>query len=61
MKGLTRYFSNWIEEEEIEEVIGQAKEGFLIRAGTSNEETKLQLIKKCEYVLVRLLRKNSGR
>ncbi|GEM_PF-1925149 len=57
LKGLTRYFSSWLDEEDIEEVIESAKVGFQIRTGTANAVTKLQLIKKCEYALVRILRK----
>ena len=56
MKGLTRYFSSWLEEEDIDEVIRNSKVGFTTRTGCDNEETKLQLIKKCEYTLVRILR-----
>jgi hypothetical protein len=61
IKGLSRYFESFLDEEEIEEVIENAKIGFLIRGETSNEETKLQLIKKCEYALVRILRKGGSR
>lgn len=56
MKGLIRYFSTWLDEEDIEDVIETAKVGFKVRAGCGSEETKLQLIKKCEYTLVRILR-----
>ena len=59
IKGLSRYFSSWLDDEEIESVIEVAKVGFLLRAGTSNQETKLQFIKKCEYALVRILRKSN--
>jgi len=57
MKGLTRYFSTWLDEEDIDEVIQNAKVGFTVRTGCDNDETKLQLLKKCEYALVRILRK----
>jgi hypothetical protein len=57
LKGLVRYFSTWLDEEDIDEVIENSKVGFVVRAGSSNEATKLQLIKKCEYALVRILRK----
>jgi hypothetical protein len=59
LKGLVRYFSTWLEEEDIDEVIQGSKAGFTIRAGCDSGETKLQLIKKCEYALVRILRKGS--
>ena len=57
MKGLIRYFSTWLDEEDIDEVIETSKVGFAVRTGSSNDDTKLQLIKKCEYALVRILRK----
>lgn len=57
MKGLVRYFSTWLEKEDIEQVIEDSKVGFVVRAGATPEETKLQMIKKCEYALVRILRR----
>jgi len=57
IKGLVRYFSSWLEDEEIEEVIENSKIGFKVRKGSTPEETKLQMIKKCEYALVRILRR----
>jgi hypothetical protein len=57
MKGLVRYFSTWLDEEDIDEVIRASKVGFTVRSGCGNEETKLQMIKKCEYALVRILRR----
>ena len=57
MKGLDRYFSTWLEEEDIDEVILSSKSGFTVRSGCDKEETKLQMIKKCEYALVRILRR----
>jgi hypothetical protein len=59
MKGLVRYFSTWLDEEDIDEVIQASKSGFTIRTGSGKEETKLQMIKKCEYALVRILRRGS--
>lgn len=56
MKGLVRYFTTWLEKEEISEVIENAKIGFTVRKGCGADETKLQMIKKCEYALVRILR-----
>ncbi|MDQ3001100.1 MAG: hypothetical protein M3Y08_07550 [Fibrobacterota bacterium] len=57
LKGLVRYFSTWLEEEDIDEVVKTSKVGFTTRTGCDNEETKLQFLKKCEYALVRILRK----
>ena len=57
MKGLVRYFSTWLDEEDIEEVIESSKSGFTVRTGCDNSDTKLQMIKKCEYALVRILRR----
>ena len=56
LKGLMRYFSSWLDDEDIDAVIQKAKVGFMVREGCGPEETKLQLIKKCEYALVRILR-----
>jgi hypothetical protein len=55
-KALNRYFSAWMEEEEIEEVVEAAKIGFIVRKGCDEELTRLQFLKKCEYALVRLIR-----
>ncbi len=57
MKGLVRYFATWLDEEDIADVIENAKTGFVVRTGCDAHETKLQMIKKCEYALVRILRK----
>jgi hypothetical protein len=57
MKGLIRYFSTWLDEEDIQQVIENSKEGFIVRSGCGPEETRLQMIKKCEYALVRILRR----
>ncbi|MDB5106834.1 MAG: hypothetical protein JWP91_4523 [Fibrobacteres bacterium] len=56
LKGLARYFSTWLDDEDIDEVIRNSKVGFTTRTGCDSEETKLQLIKKVEYSLVRILR-----
>lgn len=61
MKALIRYFSSWMEEEEIQDVIDESKPGFKLRTGSDKKETALQMIKKVEYALVRLLRKGAGR
>jgi hypothetical protein len=57
LKGMVRYFSTWLDEEDIDEVIQSSKSGFTVRAGCDKKETKLQMIKKCEYALVRILRR----
>lgn len=59
LKGLIRYFSTWLEKDEIDEVIESAKVGFIQRSGCGPDETKLQMIKKCEYALVRILRRGN--
>jgi hypothetical protein len=56
MKALRGYFSTWLPEERIEELVENAKIGFVPRSGNSEEETRLQFLKKCEYQMVRLLR-----
>ncbi|MEO6098311.1 MAG: hypothetical protein ABIW76_22615 [Fibrobacteria bacterium] len=57
LKGLVRYFSTWLDKDDIDEVIQASKVGFTSRTGCDNEVTKLQMIKKCEYALVRILRR----
>jgi hypothetical protein len=57
MKGLVRYFSTWLEVDDIDDVIRNSKVGFTQRTGCDAGETKLQMIKKCEYALVRILRR----
>lgn len=59
-KVLVRYFSSWLPEEEIEEIVEKAKTDFVTRQGYSEEETRLQFLKKCEYSLVRLLRSGAA-
>lgn len=60
LKALRGYFSAWLPEEEIEELVENAKIGFTRRAGCSEEETRLQFLKKCEYQMVRLLRSGAA-
>jgi hypothetical protein len=60
MKALRGYFRSWLADEEIEDLVENAKIGFTHRAGCSEEETRLQFLKKCEYQLVRLLRNGAA-
>lgn len=60
LKALRNYFGTWLADEEIEELVENAKIGFVTRAGCSEEETHLQFLKKCEYKLVRLLRSGAA-
>lgn len=60
LKALRSYFGAWLPEDEIEELVEKAKIGFTRRAGCSEEETRLQFLKKCEYQLVRLLRSGAA-
>ena len=60
LKALRGYFGAWLAEEEIEELVETAKIGFVQRAGCSEEETRLQFLKKCEYQMVRLLRNGAA-
>jgi hypothetical protein len=61
IKGIYQYFSSWLDKEEIKDIIEDAKSGFTHRSGASKEIDELQFIKKCEYLLVRTLRKSGGR
>jgi hypothetical protein len=60
MKALVRYFSSWLSEEEIDDLVESAKSGFSVRQGCNEEETRLQFLKKCEYSAVRLLRSGAA-
>lgn len=60
VKALSRYFSAWLAKEEIEAMVDEAKIGFKNRHGCSDDETRLQFLKKCEYSLVRLLRSGAA-
>ena len=60
LKALRGYFGAWLAEDEIEDLVENAKIGFTHRAGCSEEETRLQFLKKCEYKLVRLLRSGAA-
>jgi hypothetical protein len=60
MKALQGYFSTWLAEEDIREVIESAKIGFMVRRGATPEETRLQFLKKCEYCMVRMLRSGAA-
>jgi hypothetical protein len=55
MKALIRYFSPWYAAEDLEAVIREAQAGFVARQDASQEETHLQVIKKCEFILVQRL------
>ena len=56
LKGMLKYFSAYLEKQEIEEVVEASKVGFVERKDATAEDTKLQFIKKCEYTLVRMLK-----
>jgi hypothetical protein len=60
LKALRGYFNAWLAEEEIEDLVEKAKLGFTPRAGCSEDETRLQFLKKCEYQMVRLLRNGAA-
>lgn len=60
MKALQGYFSTWLAEEDIRQVVEDAKVGFIVRRGASQEETRLQFLKKCEYCMVRMLRSGAA-
>jgi hypothetical protein len=60
MKALQGYFSTWLAEEDIRQVVEDARIGFVVRRGASQEETRLQFLKKCEYSMVRMLRSGAA-
>jgi hypothetical protein len=52
---MTVFFSKWIPETEIRELVDRSVTDFRARAETSDEETRLQKIQKAEFAIVRRL------
>ncbi|MDQ3000460.1 MAG: hypothetical protein M3Y08_04260 [Fibrobacterota bacterium] len=52
---MTEFFSKWIPETEIDDIIRQAENHFQPRKDTSDEETHLQKLQKAEFAIVRRL------
>lgn len=52
---MTDFFSRWIPEEEIDDLIRETEKGFRPRKDSSVEETTLQKIQKAEFAIVRRL------
>ena len=60
MSDLKKYFYQYFSRSEIQDVINEAKKGFVIRQGIPEEESQLQFINKCEVELLNRVRSNSG-
>ena len=52
---MTGFFSRWIPEPEIADLIQETERGFRPRKDSSQEETLLQKIQKAEFAIVRRL------
>jgi hypothetical protein len=52
---MTGFFSRWIPEAEIADLIRETERGFRPRKDSSQEETQLQKIQKAEFAIVRRL------
>jgi hypothetical protein len=52
---MAQFFSKWIPEEEIRQLVAEAETTFHPRADSSPEETRLQKIQKAEFAVVRRL------
>lgn len=52
---MTEFFSKWIPETEIEDLIRNAENNFQSRKDSSDQETHLQKIQKAEFAIVRRL------
>lgn len=52
---MTDFFSRWIPEQEITDLIQETERGFRPRKDSSHEETLLQKIQKAEFAIVRRL------
>ena len=52
---LMAFFSQWLEEPVILQVVEQMKKNFIERSGSAQEETRLQYLKKCQFALMELL------
>jgi adenosine deaminase len=56
---MTDFFSKWIPENEIQDMVVHAETNFRPRAEASEAETRLQKIQKAEFAIVRrLVRRN---
>lgn len=55
LDSMTGFFSRWIPEEEITDLIQETEKGFRPRKDSSDEETTLQKIQKAEFAIVRRL------
>lgn len=55
LKNLREYFRSWLADDVIDTCILEASRNFRNRSGISEEETALQLVKKCEEALFRKL------
>jgi hypothetical protein len=55
LDGMTSFFSRWIPNAEIEDLITESEGQFQPRKDCSAEETRLQKIQKAEFAIVRRL------
>jgi hypothetical protein len=55
-KRLVNFFSGWMDKKKIRNIIQNAQNSFVIRDGASDEDTRLQFLKKCEYSLLKQMK-----
>ncbi len=56
LNSVKKYFQQFFSAEAIENEVETAREGFITRRGSSEKETQLQFVKKCEFRLLRKVR-----
>lgn len=58
MDDLTGFFADLLPPQTVSDVIAGARRRFVVRAGCSRGETKLQLIRKCESMLLKTMKES---
>lgn len=54
-ENLISFFSQWLDEPVISDVVGKMKKNFVKRRGSVGEEARLQYLKKCQFALMERL------
>lgn len=56
-KDLISFFSRWLSKKEIKDICTASKKNFVTRHGCTKKETFLQYLKRCEFNIVKKIRK----
>ena len=60
MSELIDFFSQALPKELVKKTVKEVKEKFVYRDYETKEDNRIQLLKKCEWKLTRLVKKNKG-